>query len=145
MLWDCFWTKQRRSSYYFSKFLAVLHAFARPADLKNPREEGTKVDRTVSGVTSIEGQLVNSRALDIAIYLRTYLRANSLRACARLWSSTRIAATRLAWTTVILNSSETTSGPLSNGRALKISVYKISKRGVRANLLEPPPTYGLDV
>ena len=74
-----FGQKQWRSSYYFSKFLAVLHAFARPADLKNPREEGTKVDRTVSGVTSIEGQLVNSRALDIAIYLRTYLREQFTR------------------------------------------------------------------
>ena len=36
--------------------------------------EGTKVGKTVGGVTSIKGQLVNSRALDIVIYLCTYLR-----------------------------------------------------------------------
>ena len=30
------------------------------------------------------------------------------------------AATSLPWTTVFLNRSETTSGPLSNGRALKM-------------------------
>jgi len=31
-------------------------------------------EQYLSGVTSIDGQLVNSRAPDIAIYLRTYLR-----------------------------------------------------------------------
>ena len=48
--------------------------------------ESTEVGRTVAGLTSIEGQLVKSRAPDIAIYLRTYLCAafrcsgvNSLR------------------------------------------------------------------
>ena len=30
--------KQSRSSYYFIQFLAVLHAFAKPADFKFPRE-----------------------------------------------------------------------------------------------------------
>ena len=64
-----FGQNQSRSSYYFIQFLAVLHAFAKPADFKFQRE---KVDRTVDGVTSIEGQLVNSRAPDIVIYLRTY-------------------------------------------------------------------------
>ena len=33
--------------------------------------EGTKVGRTVGGVTSIEGRLVNFRAPDKAIYLHT--------------------------------------------------------------------------
>jgi len=36
--------------------------------------EGTEVGRTVGGMTSIKGQLVNSRASDIAIYLHIYLR-----------------------------------------------------------------------
>ena len=61
---------------------------------------------------------MNSRAPDIAVYFRMYLRAD-----ARAFGTgpqTRIAATRLAWTVVILNSCETTSGPLSNGRALKM-------------------------
>ena len=35
-----------------------------------------------------------------------------------------IAAVRLAWTVVILNGSETTSGPVSNVRALKM-MYSI--------------------
>ena len=54
-----------------------------------------------------------------------------------------VAATRLVWTAVILNNSET-SGPLVNGRALKmysLEVYIKSfggERGVRANPLEPP-------
>ena len=71
---------------------------------------------------------MNSRAPDVAIYLHTYLRASSQRreqftrahSALILKEQTRIAATSLAWTTVILNSSETTSGPLSNGRALKM-------------------------
>ena len=35
--------------------------------------EGTEVGRTVGEMTSIKGQLVNSRAFDIVIYLRMYL------------------------------------------------------------------------
>ena len=34
-----FGQKQSRSSYYFIQFLAVLHAFAKPADFKFPREK----------------------------------------------------------------------------------------------------------
>ena len=71
---------------------------------------------------------MNSRAPEIAIYLRTYLRAsfhrsgvNSLRerSALVLHEQTRIAATRLVLTAVILNSIEA-SGPISNGRALKM-------------------------
>ena len=63
--------------------------------------------------------MVNSRAPEIMIYLRTYLRApfqrcgvNSLCACSALvlYEQARIAVTRLVWTAGILNSSET-SGP----------------------------------
>ena len=56
-------------------FLAQsIYAFAMPADFEFP-----KVDRTAGGVTSQEGQLVNSRAPEIGIYLRTYIRASSHR------------------------------------------------------------------
>ena len=58
-------------SYYFIQFLAVLHAFAKPADFKFPREKVLRL--TVGVMTAIEEQLVNSRAPDIAIYFRTYL------------------------------------------------------------------------
>ena len=47
------------------------YAFAMQADF-----EFLKVDRTAGGVTSQEGQLVNSRPPEIAIYLRTSLRAS---------------------------------------------------------------------
>ena len=39
--------------------------------------EFPKVDRTAGGVTSQEGQLVNSRPPEIGIYLRTYTRVLS--------------------------------------------------------------------
>ena len=62
--------------------MAVLHAFAKPADFKFPQE---KVGRTVGGVTSVEGQLVNSQAPDIAIYFYPHdlhhSGVNSLRVC----------------------------------------------------------------
>ena len=74
----------------------------------------------------LEGRLVNSRAPEIVIYLRTYLHtylcvsfhrssANRLNA----HSAGCIAATDLVWTAVILNGSEA-SGPLAKGRALKM-------------------------
>ena len=34
-----FGQKQSRSSYYFIQFVAFLHAFAKPADFKFPREK----------------------------------------------------------------------------------------------------------
>ena len=34
-----FGQKQSHSSYYFIQFLAVLHAFAKPADFKFPQEK----------------------------------------------------------------------------------------------------------
>ena len=60
-----------------------------------------------------------------------------------------VAATRPVWTAVILNSSET-SGPLSNGRVLKmcsLEVYIKSFGGQKGGSLEPPqtpPAYGPD-
>ena len=81
--------------------------------------EGTKVGRKTGGVTSLEG---TSREPELAIYLCTYLRTsfhcigtNNLRSCSALTlhEQTRIAATKLLLTAVILSSSET-SGPLSN-------------------------------
>ena len=50
--------------------------FAKPAGFNFPQEKVLRLAaRTVGGVISIEGPLVNSRAPDVAIYLRTYLRA----------------------------------------------------------------------
>ena len=48
--------------------------FAKPADFKFPQEKVLRLAEQWGGVTPIEGQLVNSRAPDVAIYLRTYLR-----------------------------------------------------------------------
>ena len=76
-------------------------------------------------MASLEEQPVNSQAPEIAIYLRASFHRsgiNSLRVRSALVlreQTARIAATRLVLTAVILNSSET-SGPLSNGRALKM-------------------------
>ena len=53
-----------------------------------------------------------------------------------------VAATRLVWTAVILISSET-SGPLTNGRVLKmcsLEVYIKSSGGQKGGSLEPPRT-----
>ena len=80
------------------------------------------VGRTAGGVRSLEEQIVNSRAPEIMIYLRTYLRAsfhwcsiNSLHACSTLvlYEQARIAATRLVWAARL---SIATSGTLSNGK-----------------------------
>ena len=48
----------------------------------NFQERRYKVDRTAGGVTSLGTQLVDSRAPEIAIYLRTYLRARPFIAAA---------------------------------------------------------------
>ena len=57
-------------------------------------------------------------------------------------NSYTVAATRLVWTAVILNSSET-SGPLSNGRILCLEVYIKSFEGQKGGSLEPPLPTGL--
>ena len=70
---------------------------------------------------SLEGELVNSRAPEIAIYLRTYLRASFQRKALLLTAfriqlvvlyeqTENIAATKIAWT-VVFNGREA-SGPL---------------------------------
>ena len=74
-------------------------------------------------MTSLVTQLVNSRAPEIAIYVRTYLGSGVKQLTCTFaqvfHEQTRIAATRLVLTAVILNSTEA-SGPISNGRALKM-------------------------
>ena len=45
--------------------------FAKPVDFKFPQEKVLRLAESIGGVTSIEGQLVNSRAPDVAIYLRS--------------------------------------------------------------------------
>ena len=74
------------------------------------------VGRTAGEVRLLEGQMVNSRVLEVTIYARAYLRA-PFRRCSKsslhvhfalvLYEQTRITATRLDWTAVVLNSSET--------------------------------------
>ena len=74
-------------------------------------------------------QLVNSQVPEIAIYLKDIHKYkpnhsginHGLRTCSTLiiHEQTRIAATRLIWTVVILNSIEA-SGPLSNLWGLKV-------------------------
>ena len=89
------------------------------------------VIRTAGGMRLLEGQMVNSRAPEITIYLHTYLHVSfhrcginslSTHSALVLYEQACIAAAKLFWTAVIiiLNSSET-SGPLSNGRALMYS------------------------
>ena len=87
----------------------------------------TKVGRTAGAWGDITRR-TNSRAPELAIYLRMYLcvsfhrsGVNSFpaRSALVLHEQTRIAVTRLVWTAVILDSSET-SGPLSNSRTLKL-------------------------
>ena len=78
--------KQSRSRYvareYCIHFWLSTYAFGMPADFEFPREKVLKVDRTAGGVTSPKGQLVNSRVPEIAIYLRTHLRARPFIAVA---------------------------------------------------------------
>ena len=87
--------------------------------------------------------MVNSRAPEIAIYLRTYLRASFQRKALMHYEQTEyIAATKFAWI-VVFNGSEA-SEPLTNGRARRCIKSLKAKRGVRANPLEPPPAYRPD-
>ena len=122
-------------------------AFAKPADFELHERRYYMVGRTAGGVRSLEGQMVNFQRLN---YARIYARrcgVNSLRARSALvlYEQTRISATRLVWTAVILNSSET-GRPPSNGRALNVQLSGVYKnffggqKGVRANPLEPPRT-----
>ena len=78
-----------------------------------------------SGSDLLEEQLVNSGAPEIVIYLHTSLRAFFRRKLltrtfrADLHEQICIAATRFVWTMVILSNIEA-SGPLLNGRTLKM-------------------------
>ena len=63
--------KQSRSSYLHGlKSIAFnfwLSMYAKPADFKVFTREGTKIGRTVGGVASLEGQLVNSRVHELIV------------------------------------------------------------------------------
>ena len=109
--------------------------------------KGTNVDRTArwGDITRrATGELY--RAPEIAIYLRTYLRASLHHSTATYacippagppWTNSSHNS-RFIWTAVILNSSKT-SGPLSNGWEHKIYIKSSGgQKGVRANPLEPP-------
>ena len=97
-----------------SNFLAVHVLFAKPADFEFPREKVRLALETEGGVTKLDGQLVTHAFMRI-------LSSQPLRVHSMLvhYEQTRTAATRLVLA-VILNSSETTSGPVSNGRALNM-------------------------
>ena len=96
--------------------------------------EGIKVCITADRVTSLGRQQVNSRAPELEIYFRTYLRASfhrrgvscfHSRSTLVLHKQTRIATNRLVWTAVILNCSET-SRPLSNVRTLRMYSHAVT-------------------
>ena len=108
-----------------------------------------------SGGDSLEEQLANSGAPEIAIYLRTSLRASFRRKPltrafrADLHEQIRIAATGFVWTMVFFSSIES-SGPLLNGRTLKCTVKRCfnsiwrPKGGGSREPLEPPLPTGLN-
>ena len=120
------------------------------------QKDGTTPGLSVAACgDSLEGQLVNSRAPEIAIYLRTYLRAfiaAAYTAYARFSASLHplvlheqtgcIAATKLVWTAVILNGSEA-SGPLTNSRAQCIARRCIHISEVKREVRAIPPPSGL--
>ena len=93
--------------------------------------EGTKIGRTAGGVTSLEGQLLSTRTSDLFMRASFHCSGiNSLHAHSMLvlHEQTRIAATRLVWTAVILHSNETSSLKLvdhfQNSRVLKMTVKR---------------------
>jgi len=91
--------------------LAVLHAFAKPADL-----ECTEVGGTVGGVASIEGQLVNSWVPDSDLFTAAFHRSGvyGLHAHGWCWSSKKNPRS------CNQTCSATTSRLLFNGRVLKM-------------------------
>ena len=111
--------------------------------------EGTTVGRA-AGSDLLEGQLVNSRVPEIAIYLQKSFyrisidRLHMLSEILHEQTGVHIAASKLIWTAVILNS--------SNASRLFTIVEQLARwclksfggqRGVRANPLEPPLATGL--
>ena len=99
---------------YCIQSLAVHVLFAKPADFEFPREKVRLALETEGGVTKLDGQMVMHAFTCILSSQRLRVRSTLV-----LCEQTRTAATRLVLA-VILNSSETTSGPVSNGRALKM-------------------------
>ena len=123
---------------YCIQFLAVHVCICYPSWHWISMREGTKVERTADITRRITGELLSHWNID---YLRTSFHrscVNSLRtrpALVLCEQTACIAITRLILLAVILNSSET-SGPLINGRQLKMySEVVEAKRGVRANPL----------
>ena len=129
--------KQSRSSYMArgssisSNFWLSMHAFPKAADFKFPREKALNFGRTTGGVASLEGQLSSAWTSNLFTHVFTHVftlvlssqrRKQLTRAfCAGPpWTNSHtVAATRLVWTAVILNGSET-SVPLSNGRTFEM-------------------------
>ena len=84
------------------------------ADFEFPREKVRLALEMEGGVTKLDGQLVMHAFTRILSSQCLRVRSTLV-----LYEQTRTVATRLVLE-VILNSSETTSGPVSNGRALKM-------------------------
>ena len=102
-----------------------MYAFAKPADSEFPREKVLRLAlETAGGVTSLKGQLHGEllNAWNSYLFMHTFTRilpSQRLRArstlAGPLWSNTHSCKPDL-----FLLSSETTSGPVSNGSVLKM-------------------------
>ena len=98
-----------------------MYPFAKPADFEFPREKVRLALETEGGVTKLD-ELLNAWSSDLFTHAFTWILSSQrlhVRSTLVLYEQTRTAATRLVLA-VLLNSSETTSGPVSNGKALKM-------------------------
>ena len=117
--------KQSRSSYHgsrstASKFWLSTYAFSKPSNF-HERRYTTNIGRTAGRATSLEGQLPSAWTSNLFMHVfarilhRSGINSLRTRSVQVLNEQTCIVATRLVWTAVILNSSET-----SHGRTLKM-------------------------
>ena len=154
MLWDCFWGHFGTAVVatwlveYCIQFLAgpCVHLLSQlTSNFHNSRYWGWQNSRW----GDITRQLSSTWTSDLFMHAFTRVLSSQWRKTlmhmfhADLHEQTRIAATRFVLTMVILSSIEA-SGPVLNGRTLKMhswAVFKIfleAKRGVWVNPLEPP-------
>ena len=147
-----FWDRSRATvaihgsrSIYCIQFLAVhAYTFAIPADFEHPREKVLRLTKIAGGMTSLEGQLVNSRAPKIAIYLHTYLYVSFHRSGVDSLHAYSIAG--LLWTNAS-HSSRLAARLVDHFQMVEdlkctvkwcIQNLLEAKRVVRVNPLEPP-------
>ena len=123
------WQKQSGSSYMARGVLHPIFDCAyicKASWLGILTREGTTVGRTAGGVTSGVNSQSSAWNSDLFTHVFTHVlwsqrrkQLTRVRSALVLHEQTCIAATRLIWTAMILNSSQT-SGSLSNGRALEM-------------------------